>query len=144
LAVLALLGTASDPAATRADAAAVAAAYWPHVSVLSTLLDGVVDAASDVERAGRSYLVDCCGGPVPAERLTRAARRSAGATTALRRGGMHTAITAGVAAFYSTVPAARDARVAAAIAPALDALRPAATPLVAALRARSAWRTVVS
>lgn len=140
LAVLALLATAADPAATSADAAAVADAYWPHVCVLSTLLDGVVDAEEDVERAGRSYLVDCCGGPVPAERVARAARRSVAATTALRRGGTHTAITAGVAAFYSTVPRARDAHVAAAIAPALDALRPAATPLVAALRARRAWR----
>lgn len=144
LAVLALLGTAADPAATAADAAAVAAAYWPHVCVLSTLLDGVVDADADVESTGRSYLVDCCGGRVRAERVARAARRSVGATTVLRRGGTHTAITAGVAAFYSTVPAAREARVAATIAPALDALRPAVTPLVAALRARQAWRAVVS
>jgi tetraprenyl-beta-curcumene synthase len=142
LAVLALLATAADPTATAADAAAVAGAYWPHVCVLSTLLDGVVDAAADVEDSGRSYLADCCGGAVPVERIARAARRSAGATTALRRGGAHAAITAGVAAFYSTVPGARDAHVAATIAPALDALRPAATPLVAALRARPAVRRV--
>nr|WP_246344582.1 DUF2600 family protein [Conexibacter arvalis] len=142
LAVLALLGTAADPAATTADAAAVADAYWPDVCVLSTLLDGVVDAASDIEVTGRSYLVDCCGGAVPARRVERAARRSVATTTALRRGGAHAAITAGIAAFYSTVPAARDVRVAAAIAPALDALRPAATPLLAALRARQALRRV--
>lgn len=140
LAVLALLATATDPAATRADAAAVAGAYWPHVCVLSTLLDGVVDAGADVERGGRSYLLDCSGGPIPAARVRRAARRSAAATATLRRRGAHAAVTAGVAAFYATAPGARDAHVAATIAPALDALRPAATPLLAALRLRRAAR----
>ena len=144
LAVLALLATAADPDATPADAAAVAAAYWPHACVMSTLLDGVVDAAADVETAGRSYLVDCCGGPIPPARVERAARRSVVATSALRHGGSHTAIAAGIAAFYSTVPAARDARAAATIAPALAALRPAVTPLLAALRLRQSLRRVAT
>jgi len=144
LAVLALLGTAADPAATAADADAVAAAYWPDVCVLSTLLDGLVDAAADVERSGRSYLRDCGGEQAPAERAAQAARRATAATGALRRGGLHAAIAAGIAAFYSTVPAAREPDAAAAIAPALDALRPAVTPLVAALRARAAWRRVAA
>lgn len=143
LAVLALLVSAAGRSATGTEAAAVADAYWPHVCVLSTLLDGVVDETADGERAGGSYLVDCAGGAVPPHRVARAARAAVGATLPLRDGGTHTAIAAGIAAFYATVPAASDARVATAMAPVLDALRPAATPLVTVLRARQLWRAAV-
>jgi len=134
--VLALLAVASDPASTAHDADAVAAAYWPHVCMLSTLLDSLVDYERDAHTGNFSF-VGRYADRTHAERgIVAVSARSLDAVQQLRRSHTHAMIVCGVAAFYGAD--AQPHSLAAQIAPkVLKALRPTATPIAAALRAQS-------
>jgi tetraprenyl-beta-curcumene synthase len=133
IAILALLATAADPVATRDDADAVAGAYWPHVCVISTMLDSLVDYERDTISGDFSF-VSHYPDRLSAQRgLIAAASQSLTATRPLRHGHRHMMIVCGVAGYYAA--AAVRGSLASEIAPRLLAkLRPTATPIILALR----------
>ncbi len=135
LAILALLAAAADPATTPSDAADVAAAYWPHVCVLSTLLDSLVDCERDATTGNLSFVSRYPDRSAVQDGLLQATSRSLAAMAPLRHSHAHTMIVCGVAAYYAA--SATPGSLAARVAPALVAtLGPTAAPIVLALRAR--------
>jgi tetraprenyl-beta-curcumene synthase len=135
LAILALLAAAADPATTRLDAAALAAAYWPHMCVMSTLLDSLVDYERDAATGEFSFVSHYPDRAALQGGLIRATTRSLAATAPLRHRRIHAMIVCGIAGYYAAF-AARGS-LAAQLAPSLlAALGPAATPIVLALRAQ--------
>lgn len=135
LAILALLAAAADPGTTSDDAMAVAAAYWPHVCVMSTLLDSLVDYERDAMTDNFSFVSHYPDRAALREGVLRSTARSLAANAALRRRHIHTMIVCGVAGYYAAV--ATPGSLAARVAPSLlEALGPSATPIVRALR----WR----
>ena len=135
IAIPALLAAAADPATTARDAAAIAAAYWPHVCALSTLLDSLVDYERDTVSGNFSFVSHYPEDAAIERGLTATATRSLTAVLALRHRHTHTMIVCGVAGYYAT--AGNGGTLAARIAPhVLARLRPSATPIIAALRAQ--------
>jgi len=135
LAILALLAAAADPATTPSDAADVAAAYWPHVCVLSTLLDSLVDWERDARTENFSFVSRYPDRSAVQDGLLQATSHSLAAVAPLRHRHAHTMIACGVVAYYAA--SATPNSLAARVAPALVAtLGPTATPIVLALRAR--------
>jgi tetraprenyl-beta-curcumene synthase len=133
--VLALLAVASDPASTVRDADAVAAAYWPHVCTMSTLLDSLVDYERDAHTGNFSFVGRYADRDDAERGIVAASARSLDAVQQLRRSHTHAMIVCGVAAFYGAE--AKSHSLAAQITPkVLMALRPTATPIAAALRAQ--------
>jgi tetraprenyl-beta-curcumene synthase len=135
LAILALLAAAADPATTADDAAMVAAAYWPHVCVLSTLLDSLVDYERDATTENFSFVSRYPDDVAMQEGLTHATARSLAATAGLRHHHAHAMIVCGVACYYasSATPGSLAARVTPSVVATLGS---AATPIVLALRER--------
>lgn len=135
LAVLALLAAAADPLTTHHDVAAIASAYWPHVCVMSTLLDSLVDYERDGVSGNFSFVSHYPSVSATQDGVIRATRCSLAAVRPLRHSHTHTMIVCGVAGYYAA--AAAPGSLAAQIAPSLNAeLGPSAMPIVVALRAR--------
>lgn len=135
LGLLALLAAAADPATTPADADAIASAYWPHVCVMSTLLDSLVDYERDTACANFSFIAHYPATAAARDGLVRATRLSLAAAKPLRYGNTHTMIVCGVAGYYAAFAA--PGSLASGIAPSiLAALGPTAAPITFALRAR--------
>jgi tetraprenyl-beta-curcumene synthase len=135
LAILALLAAAADPLTTRQEAAAIASAYWPHVCVISTLLDSLVDYERDATSGDFSFVAHYPERAAARRGLIDAATSSLAATQRLRHSDTHSMIVCGVAGYYAA--AATSDTFASEIAPSLlAALRPAVTPVVVALRAQ--------
>ncbi|MBS1870637.1 MAG: DUF2600 family protein [Actinobacteria bacterium] len=135
IAILALLAAAADPVTTRCDAAALAAAYWPHLCVMSTMLDSLVDYEEDALSGDFSFAshyptrLSVCDG------LVNAATRSIASTKLLRHSGSHTMIVWGIAGYYAAgaAPGSLAAQVAPPVVATLDS---AAMPVILALRAQ--------
>lgn len=135
LALLALLAAAADPATTHADGDSIASAYWPHVCVMSTLLDSLVDYERDAVCSNFSFVSHYPDARATYDGLTRATQRSLAAVESLRRSHTHAMIVFGVAGYYAA--AAAPEGLAAEVAPSVVAqLGRAAMPIVLALRAR--------
>lgn len=135
LAVLALLAAAADPLMTCMEAAAIASAYWPHVCVISTLLDSLVDYERDASSGNFSFLSHYPDADAARDGLIRATRLSLTAVEPLRHSHVHTMIVCGVAAYYAA--SATPGSLAAKVAPSVVAqLGRAAAPIVLALRVR--------
>ncbi|WP_221243182.1 DUF2600 family protein [Conexibacter arvalis] len=135
LAIAALLAAAADPATTARDAARIEAAYWPHVCAMSTLLDSLVDCERDAVSGDFSFVSHYAGADAARAGIVAAASRSLGAVSTLRHSHTHAMIVCGVAAYYAA--AAERGSLAAQVAPSVvEALRPAVTPIAAALRAQ--------
>ncbi|HZV73811.1 MAG TPA: DUF2600 family protein [Conexibacter sp.] len=135
LAILALLVAAADPLTTRHDAAAIASSYWPHVCVMSTLFDSLVDYERDATSGNFSFVSHYPDHAAVQRGLIRATTRSLAATKSLRHSHVHTMIVCGVAGYYAA-SATRDS-LAAQLAPSLlAALGPTAAPIILALRAQ--------
>jgi tetraprenyl-beta-curcumene synthase len=133
IAILALLGTAADAQTTERFAGAVADAYWPHVCVMSTMLDSLVDYERDADTGDFSFVSHYPEHDAARRGLVDSATNSLAATQQLRHSGIHTMIVCGVAGYYAA--AAAPGTLAAGIAPRLlQALRPAVTPIALALR----------
>ncbi|HEX4805058.1 MAG TPA: DUF2600 family protein [Conexibacter sp.] len=135
IAILALLAAAADPSTTGRDAAALAAAYWPHVCVMSTMLDSLADYEHD-HVSGEFSFVSHYSDPAAAhDGLVRATASSLAATETLPRRHAHSMIVYGVAGYYAA--SAAPGSLAAHIAPSLlVALGPTAKPITLALRAQ--------
>jgi tetraprenyl-beta-curcumene synthase len=135
IAILALLAAAADPAMSCEGVAAVAGSYWPHVCVMSTLLDSLVDYERDAASGDFSFVSHYRDHAAAQRGLIRATTRSLAATEPLRHSHAHAMIVCGVAGYY-TAGASRGS-LAAQLAPSLlAAVGPTATPIVLALRAR--------
>jgi tetraprenyl-beta-curcumene synthase len=135
VAILALLAAATDPVTTRHDADDIAAAYWPHVCVISTMLDSLVDYERDAISGDFSFVSHYPERLAARRGLIGAATRSLAATRLLRHSHLHMMIVCGVAGYYAAV--ATGGSLASEISPSLLAeLRPTATPIILALRAQ--------
>jgi tetraprenyl-beta-curcumene synthase len=115
LAIHVLLAAAGDPAITVGDAERIAAAYWPLVNALNTLLESLVDRDADAETANHSYVSHYATPEAMAERLGAIAIRASRAMRGLPRGETHATILAAMASFYLSTSEAQapDARMAA-------------------------------
>lgn len=134
IAILALLAAAADPLTTDRDATALAAAYWPHVCVMSTMLDSLADCERDRLSGEFSFVSHYSDARAARDGLTRAAQRSLAAVEPLRRPHTHTMIVCGVAGYYGA--SAAPGSLAAEVAPSVIAqLGRAAIPIILALRA---------
>ena len=135
LAILALLAAAADPLMTCDEAAAIASAYWPHVCVLSTLLDSLVDYERDASSGNFSFVSHYLNAGAARDGLIDATRLSLAAVEPLRHSRVHTMIVSGVAGYYaaSAVPDSLAAKVAPSV---VAQLGRAAAPIVLALRVR--------
>jgi tetraprenyl-beta-curcumene synthase len=135
LAILALLAAAADPLTTRRDAVAIASAYWPHICVMSTLFDSLVDYERDASGDNFSFVSHYPDAGTTRDGLMHATRRSLDAVRPLRHSHIHTMIVCGVAGYYAAAAASES--LAAEVAPSvIRQLGRAATPIVIALRAR--------
>jgi tetraprenyl-beta-curcumene synthase len=135
LALLALLAAAADPLMTFNEAAAIASAYWPHVCVISTLLDSLVDYERDTSSGNFSFVSHYPDAVAARDGLIDATRLSLTGVEPLRHSHVHTMIVCGVAAYYaaSAAPGSLAAKVAPSV---VTQLGRAAAPIVLALRAR--------
>jgi len=135
IAILALLAAAADPLTTRRDAVALASAYWPHLCVMSTMLDSLTDYERDRVSGEFSFVSHYPDAGAARDGLTRATQRSLAAVKPLRRSRIHTMIVRGVGGYYAAH--ATSDTLAAEVAPDVVAqLGRAATPIVLALRRR--------
>jgi tetraprenyl-beta-curcumene synthase len=135
IAILALLAAAADPSTTGRDATALAASYWPHVCVMSTMLDSLADYERDQVSGEFSFVSHYPDARASRVGLIRATHLSLTAVSEMRHRHIHTMIVCGVAGYYAA--AAAPGSLAAEVAPSVIAqLGRAATPIVLALRAR--------
>jgi len=135
IAILALLAAAADPLTTRRDALALASAYWPHLCVMSTMLDSLADYERDQVSGEFSFVSHYPDARAARDGLSCATQRSLVAVKPLRRSHAHTMIVWGVAGYYAAH--ATPNTLAAEVAPdVVDQLGRGATPIVLALRAR--------
>lgn len=139
IAVTALLAAAADPTTTPAAANEVASAYWPHICVLSTMLDSVVDYEHDAISGAFSFVSHYPSRDAIRRGLIRTAAASLDATRSLPHHHTHAMIVCGVAGYYAA--GAARGTLGSQIAPSLvAALRPTVTPIVLALRAQRRLR----
>lgn len=135
IAILALLAAAADPLTTDRDAAALTTSYWPHVCVMSTMLDSLADYERDRESGEFSFVSHYPNADAARDGLIHATRLSLAAVRPLRHRHVHAMIVCGVAGYYAA--AAEPGSFAAGIAPSvIGQLGRTATPIVLALRAR--------
>lgn len=109
LVVHALFAAAADPTTTREDAETVAAAYYPALSALTTLLDSLVDYEDDRRSGEHSYVGYYESSAVAALRLAAIAAAGVGAVAALPQARRHAVIATGIAGFYLAAPTANGA-----------------------------------
>ena len=118
---------------TAREAAAIAAAYWPHVCVMSTLLDSLVDYERDASSGNLSFVSHYPDPPLQRGRLIRATSCRLLPSSRCGTGHTHTMIVCGVAGYYAAYGNPRQPR-RASRAGAYAALGPTATPIILALR----------
>jgi tetraprenyl-beta-curcumene synthase len=141
IAVLALLAAAADPLTTPANAGAIASVYWPHLCVMSTLFDSLLDYERDATTGEFSFVSHYPDRAAVRFGLLRATTRSLAAAATLRHGHVHAMIVCGVAGYYTA--SARPGSLAAQLAPTLLAtLGPTAAPILLALRAEHRLATL--
>ncbi|HEV7772349.1 MAG TPA: DUF2600 family protein [Conexibacter sp.] len=135
IAILALLAAAADPLTTGRDATAIAASYWPHICVMSTMLDSLADYERDRVSGDFSFVSHYPDAVAARDGLIHATWLSLTAVEPLRHSRVHTMIVCGVAGYYAA--SAAPGSLAAKVAPGVVAeLGRAAAPIVFALRAR--------
>lgn len=133
IAIAALLAAASDPETTSTDATRIATAYWPHICVLSTMLDSLVDYERDAVSGGFSFVSHYASAAALLDGLICATKLSLAAVRSLRHSRTHTMIVCGVAVHYAADAA--PGSLAAQVAPrVIGQLGRAATPIVLAQR----------
>ena len=98
----ALMAAASDPGMTASEASRIEAAYFPWASILSTLLDCLVDLGDDP--AGANSLGFYSSEAEAIERLAWIASCAVDGTRDLRRGELHRAIVGGLGGYYLAQP----------------------------------------
>lgn len=107
LLIHALLTLAVDPALDERETAQVYAAYWPWISLATTMLDSYVDQADDACAGHHSYLAHYTDSEAALLRLRETITRSCGVAGALPNGHRHLVIVGCMMALYLSKPAAR-------------------------------------
>lgn len=102
-----LLALAADPETTAADVAAAHAAYWPAVSLATTMLDSFSDIDQDERTGDHSYVGHYPSTAVALLRLRLAVQRAVGAVDTLRRNERHRVIVGAMVAMYLSKDSSR-------------------------------------
>lgn len=100
LVVHALLAVAADPGARQADARTVRDAYWPWISLATTMLDSYVDRAEDTANGNHSYVAHYQDERRAVERIENSIVESATRAMRLPNRHRHAVILAGMIAMY--------------------------------------------
>jgi tetraprenyl-beta-curcumene synthase len=107
LVVHVLLALAADPGCRDHDVGDVYAAYWPWISLATTMLDSYVDQAEDRANGNHSYVTHYLDDQTAILRIQLCIQRSAAAARELRRGELHAVIVASMVAMYLSKDSAR-------------------------------------
>jgi tetraprenyl-beta-curcumene synthase len=138
LAVHALIATAARPDVTGRDVDAIAAAYFPWICALHSLLDSLVDVAED-ERAGQRNLLGYHASPQQATFAMRTlARRASEALAALPDERHHRVILTAMAGYYLSGPEAATPYAGPIAADVAAAVGPLLGPVLVLFKARRA------
>lgn len=135
LAVHALIAAAADPATTRSDAERIDRAYLAIGAVI-TILDSVADRAADAA-AGQQGFIRLFEAAELTGRLRGLTRQAMQLASEAPHGDHHVMTLAGVAAYYTTHPGARDPGARGAASAVRRELSPTIWPTLAVMRA---WR----
>lgn len=100
LVVHALLAVAADPDARSADALTVRDAYWPWISLATTMLDSYVDRAEDAANDNHSYVAHYPDERRAVERIETSIVEAAARVMRLPNRHRHAVILAGMIAMY--------------------------------------------
>lgn len=136
LGVHALIAAAADPRTTTSDARRIDAAYLT-IAAVTTLLDSIVDAALDDARGEPGFVRLYDSREQLARGLLALTREALGRAREAPCGAHHVMTLAGVIAYYSTHPGARDAHARDLLAAARRELSPTVWPVLAVMRT---WR----
>lgn len=136
LAVHALIAAAADPAVSERDAQRIDAAYLAIGGVV-TMLDSLVDRREDMAR-GEPGLIRLFTSPAElCERLRALTREAVGRAAEAPHSDHHAMTLAGVAAYYTTHPGARDPDAREIVRAVRGELSPTIWPAIAVM---SSWR----
>jgi tetraprenyl-beta-curcumene synthase len=135
LAAHALIAAAANPASSEQDAARIDAAYLA-ICGLITILDSVVDHAQDRARGDRSFIDLYEPGELP-ERMRTLSREALLRAREAPHGDHHAMTLAGVVAYYTSHPGAREQGAREVVAVLRDELSPTVWPALTVMRA---WR----
>jgi tetraprenyl-beta-curcumene synthase len=108
LSVLALLALAAEPALCDAQVGAVHAAYWPWISLATTLLDSWADRRADARDGHHSYVAHYGDAAVALPRVRGAVERAIAEARRLPAGERHAVIVGCMVALYLSEAGARD------------------------------------
>jgi tetraprenyl-beta-curcumene synthase len=100
MAIHALLAIAAEAEASERDIATVYAAYWPWISLTTTMLDSYVDWADDIASGDHSYVSHYPSETCAVRRLCQCIAKSARNALELPRGRQHAVIVAAMTAMY--------------------------------------------
>jgi tetraprenyl-beta-curcumene synthase len=103
----ALLAIAAEPHVDECDIAATYAAYWPWISLATTMLDSYVDRAEDRASGNHSYISHYPSDACAIRRLCYCVARAARDALRLPKGTRHTVIVGCMAAMYLSKDSAR-------------------------------------
>jgi tetraprenyl-beta-curcumene synthase len=140
LAVHALIAAASDASTTAARAQRIDAAYLAIGAVI-TMLDSLVDHAVDTAHGQAGVIRLYAGREQFTQRLCELTREALARTRQVPDGDHHAMTLAGVVAYYTTHPGAREPQARTTVAAVRHELSPTIWPTLAVL---SAWRTAKS
>ena len=108
--IFALLALAAEPGRTDADAAATRSAYFPWISLASTMFDSYTDIRKDRASGAHSYVGHYGSLAYAVERLGEIGARSIALARSLPRGRRHALVPAGMLAMYLSDPETRTRR----------------------------------
>lgn len=134
----ALLSAAADVRTTRLQAVEIDYAYMLG-STLTTMLDSAVDDRRDRADGEHRYIAYYATPADAGRRVAAIARRAVAAARELPHPAHHAMTVAGIAAFYLSLPAARQRPARAVAARVVDELGPVVVPLLLIFRA---WRWI--
>lgn len=100
LVVHALLAIAADPNATADDVDRTYHAYWPWISLATTMLDSYVDQADDAANTHHSYVAHYANRDEMLGRIAMSIQRSARGALQLRDGERHAVVVSSMIAMY--------------------------------------------
>lgn len=135
LGVHALLASAALPHIATPEALAIDAAYFPSICAVSTLLDSMIDSATDDGTANHRATDYYDGTTHALARIEAITRQASAAARGLRCGRRHHVILAGMTALYASLDHGPDRHVHRAVAAGLG---PSAAPIRWSLQLREA------
>jgi tetraprenyl-beta-curcumene synthase len=136
LVIHALLASAAGANLSKADAAGIAAAYWPWVGGLNALLDDLIDTAEDAAEGTHSYIACYGSRAMLARRLTSLAAEASRAIDQLPLRRRHAVIFAAMTSYYLAAPHATHGEVEPVAREVRDAVATDLRPFLLMLRVR--------